>query len=42
MVIKMMKEEVCEIIQISISQIPTSRLITTRQVCIYFMLMHTC
>jgi hypothetical protein len=36
MVIKMMKEEVCELLQISVGQIATSRLITTRQVCIYF------
>jgi hypothetical protein len=34
MVIKMMKEEVCELLQISVGQIATSRLITTMQVCI--------
>jgi hypothetical protein len=34
MVIKMMKGGVCEIIQISVGHTKTSRLITTRQVCI--------
>jgi hypothetical protein len=32
MVIKMMKEEVCEPLQILVGQIATGRLITTRQV----------
>jgi hypothetical protein len=34
MVIKMMKGEVCELLQISVGQTTTSRLVTTRQVCI--------
>jgi hypothetical protein len=33
MVIKLMKEEVCEILQIPVDQVASSRLITTIQVC---------
>jgi hypothetical protein len=36
MLIKMMKEELCELLQISVDQIETSMLITTRKVCILF------
>jgi hypothetical protein len=42
MVIKMMKEEFYELLQISVGSIATSRLITTRKICIYFLLVHTC
>jgi hypothetical protein len=34
MVINMMKGEVYELLQISVGQTTTSRLVTTRQVCI--------
>jgi hypothetical protein len=34
MVITMMKEELCELLQISLGQTEKSRLVTTRQVCI--------
>jgi hypothetical protein len=34
MVIKMMKGEVCELLQISVGQTTTTRLVTTRQVCV--------
>jgi hypothetical protein len=34
MLIRMMKEEVCELLQILVGYIATSRLITTRKVCI--------
>jgi hypothetical protein len=36
MLIKMMKEELCELLQISVDQIETSMFITTRKVCILF------
>jgi hypothetical protein len=42
MVIKRMEEESRELLKIPDDQVETSRLITTMQVCIWFLLMNKC